>query len=83
MLARTLYEDIKSGDNESSKNALAKLATASEVWKNLCYLLQTVYILDNSPITLMTLLLLLVLQKLGRSLNLPCHLCDGRITLFP
>ena len=32
MLARTLYEDIKSGDNESSKHALAKLATASEVW---------------------------------------------------
>jgi hypothetical protein len=31
MLARTLYEDIKSGDNESSKHALAKLATASEV----------------------------------------------------
>ena len=31
MLARTLYEDIKSGDSESSKNALAKLATASEV----------------------------------------------------
>ncbi|CAB4030821.1 Hypothetical predicted protein [Paramuricea clavata] len=30
MLARTLYEDIKSGDNESSKHALAKLATASE-----------------------------------------------------
>jgi hypothetical protein len=39
MLARTLYEDIKSGDNESRKNALAKLATASEVWKVLRCLL--------------------------------------------
>ena len=39
MLARTLYEDIKSGDSESSKNALAKLATASEVWLKMFYYL--------------------------------------------
>ena len=34
----------------------------------------------DSPVTYVTLLFLLGLQKLWNSSNLPCHVCEGRIS---
>ena len=41
---------------------------------------ETEFHIGDCPVTRMTLLLHLVSRKLSKSINLPCHVCDGGIT---